>query len=107
MASFSGDIDAALIAKLLADAPLAALVTDGWYYDIAASGKTRFGIVKLMTHTVERMFNGKAFEVPIYLVKAVESGTGTAITKAAAARIDVLLNGANGEGGTVTVTGYG
>jgi hypothetical protein len=107
MAAYSGDIDAALVAKLLADGTLMALMTDGVYYDIAVSGKTKFVIVKLMAHTVTRMFNGKAFEAPVYLVKAVAFGTGTVTTKTAAARIDVLLDGASGEGGTMTVTGYG
>ncbi len=75
---------------------------DGVFYDIAASGKTRFVIVKLMSHTVERMFGGRAYEAPVYLVKAVESGTGTVNTKAGAARIDAIL-----DDGTLTVTGYG
>lgn len=100
--SYSGDVDSALIAKLLADAPLTALMPDGVFYDVAASGKTRFVIVKLMSHTVERMFGGKAYEAPVYLVKAVESGSGTVNTKAAAARIDAIL-----DDGTLTVTGYG
>jgi len=107
VASFSGEVDDSIVAKLLADAPLTALMPDGIYYDIAKSGKTRFVIVKLMSHTVTRMFNGRAYEAPVYLVKAVEFGTGTVNTKAAAARIDVLLDGPNGEGGTVTVAGYG
>jgi hypothetical protein len=107
MASYPGDIDSALIAKLMADATLAALVPDGWYYDLAASGKTRFGIVKLMGHTVTHMFQGIAYEAPVYLVKAVEFATGTVNTLAAGRRIHILLNGTNGEGGTLTVAGYG
>src|SRR5258706_12664028 len=75
---------------------------DGVFYDIAASGKARFVIVKLMSDTVERMFGGRAYEAPVYLVKAVESGTGTVNTKAGAARIDAIL-----DDGTLTVTGYG
>lgn len=100
--AYSGDVDSALIAKLLADAPLTALCPDGVFYDVAASGKTRFVIVKLMSHTVERMFGGKAYEALVYLVKAVEAGTGTVNTKAAAARIDAIL-----DDGTLTVAGYG
>jgi hypothetical protein len=107
MASYSGEIDSALIAKLLADATLAALMPDGVFYELASAGMTRFVIVKLMAHSVTRQFGGRAFESPLYLVKAVELGTGTVNTKAAAARIDVLLDGPTGAGSTLTVPGYG
>lgn len=102
MASYSGDIDDALMAKLLGDATLHALMPDGVFYELASPGKTRFVVVKLMTHTVSRMFGGRAYEAPVYLVKAVEFGTGSVNTKAAAARIDALL-----DGGSITVNGYG
>ena len=99
--AFSGDIEAAVIATLLADAPLMALCPDGVFYDLAASGKTNVVIVKLMAHRIESQFDGRAYEVSTYLVKAVERGTGSARTKAAAARIDALL-----DGGSLTVPGY-
>jgi hypothetical protein len=99
---YSGDIDSALVAKLLNDATLAALMPDGVYWDIAASGKTRVVIVKLMSHAVEPMFGGRAYEAATYLVKAVELSTSGSNAKAAGRRIDALL-----DGGTLAINGYG
>lgn len=97
----SGDIDAALAAKLIADAPLMAIATDGIWFDVAPQGKTKFVIVSLLNEDDEPMFGGRAFEDGLYLVKAVAMETTSASVKAAAARIDALL-----EGGTLTVAGY-
>lgn len=93
MAAYTGDIDAALVGRLLSDAPLMALMPDGVFWDVATSGKTRVVIVKLMSHTVERVFNGRAYESPVYLVKAVERTTSSANVQAAARRIDAVLDG--------------
>jgi hypothetical protein len=98
----SSNVDAALTAKLLADATLMALATDGVYFDEATAGKTKFVILSLVTESDEPMFGARAFEDATYLVKYVELGTSGINAKAAAARIDVLL-----EQGTLTVTGYG
>jgi hypothetical protein len=97
----SGDVDAALSAKLLADATLTATMTDGVWFDIAPKGKTKFIIVSLLNEDDEPMFQGRAFEDALYLVKAVAMETTGANVKAAAARIDALL-----DGGTLTVAGY-
>ena len=97
----SAAIDAALSAKLLGDATLMALVPDGVYMDIAGGHATRFVIVSLMSALDTAMFQGRAFESAVYLVKAVEKGTSGLNAKAAAARIDALL-----EQGTLTITGY-
>jgi hypothetical protein len=101
MAAFTGDVDGALVAKLLADAPLMALMPDGVWWDVSGSGKTRVVIVKLMSHTVEQRFGGKAYEMPVYLVKAVELTKSSANAQAAARRIDAML-----DGGTLAPTGY-
>jgi len=97
---YSGDVDAALVSKLLGDGALMALMPDGVYWDVAASGKKRVVIVKLMSHSVERMFNARAYESAIYLVKAVELSISGTNAKAAGRRIDALLN--NGSLGTIS-----
>jgi len=100
--SDSSEVDAALSAKLLNDATLMAIMTDGVYFDEAAQGKTKFVIVSLIAEFDEPMFNARAFEDATYLVKAVAKSSSGADVKTAAARIDTLL-----EQGTMTITGYG
>jgi hypothetical protein len=91
----------ALAAKALADAPLMALMPDGVYRDIAASGKTRFIIISKASDFRAYMFGGVAYEEVTYLVKAVEFGTSGTNAANAAARILTLL-----QDGTLTITGY-
>lgn len=98
---YSGDVDSALVSKVLGDAQLAALMPDGVYWDVSASGKTRVVIVSLLSPSVTYAFDAGAFEEKLYLVKAVELNTSAANVKAAAARIDALLNG-----GTLALTTY-
>jgi hypothetical protein len=103
----SSDIDNALTAKLGADAPLLALLPNLVHMDEAPAGATRFVIVSLIEEHDDRQFEGRAFEDALYLVKAVGRSTAQAplpanTMKAAAARIDVLL-----DGGTLTIPGYG
>lgn len=98
----SSAVDAAVISRLLNDATLAALMPDGVYWDVAASGKTRFVIVSLVLHQDEDVMTATAFERFTYLVKAVELATSGANIQAAAARIQVLLHDAS-----FSVTGYG
>jgi len=101
--SDSSAVDAAVITRLLNDATLAALMPDGVWWDVAASGKTRFVIVSLVIHFDEDQMPGTTvFEDVTYLVKAVELSTSSANIQAAAARIQELLHGA-----TFSVTGYG
>ena len=101
----SGAVDAALVAKLLGDATLMALAPGGVYIDEAVAGVTRFLIVSLIDEHDGPMFNGRAFEDALYLVKYVERSTSSVNARAAAARIDALLD-PSGAGGTLTVTGY-
>jgi hypothetical protein len=107
----SSDVDAALVAQLQADTALKALMPDGVFMDeagvsMAPAGGTakRFVIVSLVDAHDTPMFEGRASENAVYLVKAVElkPATGSGNIKAAAARIDALL-----ELGTLTIAGYG
>lgn len=101
--SDSSDIDQAIVAKLSADATLLALMPHGTYVDEAPAGSTKFVIVSLITQHDEPRFGGRLYEDALYLVKAVElkPASGAGDIKAAAARIDTLL-----DGGTLTATGY-
>jgi hypothetical protein len=98
----SSQVDAAVIGRLLGDATLSSLMSDGVYWDVAAHGKTRFVIVSQVDHSDEPMLQGTAYERFLYLVKAVELSTSGANISAASARIQTLLHDA-----TFAVTGYG
>ncbi len=97
----SSAVDAAIVAKLLADVTLMALATDGIYIDEAAQGAQHFVIVSLVDEHDEPQFGSRAYEESLYLVKFVELNTSSTNAKTAAARIDTLL-----ENGTLTPTGY-
>lgn len=97
----SGAVDAALIAKLASDATLMTLCPDGVFADVSASGKTRFVVVSLSTSHDEPMEGARAYEEMAYLAKAVMLDTSSVNARAAAARIDALL-----EGQPLTITGY-
>ena len=101
MLADSSDVDAAICAALSADAELSALMPGGVWYDVAAPGVDRFVLVSMLTHEDQRGFGERGFEVFLYLVKAVALGTNGADAKAAAARIDAVLEGAQ-----LTATGY-
>jgi len=97
----SSDIDNALQMKLANDATLLALCPNGVYVDEAPAGSTRFVIVSLVEEADAGMFGGRAFEDGLYQVEAQMLSTAGGNIKAAAARIDALL-----EQGTLTVAGY-
>ncbi len=100
MPSDSSAVDTALLGKLNGDATLTAF--GGTYWDEAPDGSTAFVIVSLVNEDDIGQFGGRSYEDALYLVKAVALSTATGKdVKAAAARIDVLL-----EGGTLTPTGY-
>lgn len=101
MPSDASAVDAALVAKLLADSTLAAILTDGWFFDVAAHGATKFGIVSQLAHEDDYMFGGSAYEAFEYLVKAVALSNSGADVKTAAARIHTLL-----QDGALAPTGY-
>lgn len=97
----SSDVDAAICAVLDGDAELSALMPGGVWYDVAARGVSKFVLVSMLAHEDQRVFGERGFEVFTYLVKAVALGTAGADVKAAAARIDVLLEDAR-----LSATGY-
>lgn len=92
MSHDSSDIDAALVAKLGADSTLLSYCTNGVYWDEAPQGATKFVIVSLMDEIDEPVFGGRAFEDALYLVEARMLSTAGGNIKAAAARIDALLD---------------
>jgi hypothetical protein len=97
----SSALDAAVINKLLGDSQLMTLLPDGVYFDQATPGAQRYTLVTITSAPDTVMFNGRAFEGPIYLVLAVVLSVTGGNVQAAAARIDALLDGA-----TVSATGY-
>jgi hypothetical protein len=97
----SSAIDSALLARLQADTALAALLPDGVWMDEAPQGSQRFVIVSLVDANDEAVFGGRAIEEVTYLVKAVALSTANGNVRAAAARIDAIL-----EDGALTVDGY-
>lgn len=89
----SSDVDAALVTKLQTDSTLAALMPGGVFVDEAPAGSTQHVIVSLVDEHDDPMFGARAIEEAVYLVKAVELSTvAVKNIKAAAARIDVLLD---------------
>lgn len=99
----SSDIDAALVAKLAGDATLAALMQSGAFVfmDEAPAGSQKFVIVSLVTEEDAQQFGGRSYEDALYEVEARMLSTAGGNIKAAAARIDVLLDHS-----TLTVSGY-
>lgn len=84
-------VAAALLAVLANDATLAALLPDGVWSDSAKQGATRFAVVSLLDHTDDWVFEGRAIESALYLVKATVQGQSADAANQAAARIDALL----------------
>lgn len=109
----SSDIDAALCALLWNDAQLRALMPDGVFMDVAGlsatTGKnsTRFVVLTVFEQFDRPVFGGRGYEDALYLVQAVAlvqspgSAVATGDVKAAAARIQALL-----EDKSFGVTGY-
>lgn len=98
----SSEIDNALVAKLGADAQLLSYAINGVHMDEAPPKTTRFVIVSVIDAFDEGVFGGRAVEDVLYLVEYRELKQGTGQAKAAAARIDELLN----EGELVVPAGY-
>jgi hypothetical protein len=97
----SSAIDNAVVALLLADATLAALMPDGVYFDVAKPKATRFVIVSLVESLDEPVLGSRGYEDLLYLVKAVGLVSTGADVNTAAHRIDQLL-----EDQPLTIPGY-
>ena len=87
----SGDIDAAVLAALQADATLAGYMPDGVWFDVAPTGAKRFVLVSLFDTVDVDVFGGRAIEEALYAVRAVALSSTSPNMKAAAARIDAVL----------------
>jgi len=101
--AYVGDVDSALVNFLMSDngpGGLMKLMPDGIFFDVAASSATQYVLIKVQASENERVFGGVGIERPLYLVKAVARNTSGASTHDAAARIDLLLNGDRGQGGS-------
>ena len=101
----TGKIASAIQSKLMADTGAGGVLTlmpDGVWFGVAPPNKTKFVIISLASSHDELQFGSRAFEELVYLVKAVEQSTSMTNVKAAAARIDALLNFQ-----PLTATGYG
>jgi hypothetical protein len=92
MSHDSSDIDNAIVAKLLADSTLLSYCPNGVYWDEAPQGATKFVIVSLVDEADEPVFGSRGFEDAVYLIEARMLSTAGGNIKAAAARIDVLLD---------------
>jgi len=92
--SDSSDIDNAIVAKLGSDAALLALMPNGVYFGLAPEKSTQYVLVSLADTADVHEFGGRAWETFVYAVKAVElsTGGGARNIKAAAARIDAILD---------------
>jgi len=97
----SSDIDQALITTLGSDATLLSLCPNGVYWDVSPQGSTRWVRVALIQPRDEWVFGGRAIEDNVYQVNAVMLSSANGNIKAAAARIEALLDQQ-----TLTVSGY-
>jgi hypothetical protein len=88
----SAAIDAALVVRLASDPELLALMPNGVYIDVAAQNATRYVLLSLIASLDIPVFGGRAIEDVHYQVKAVGRSTDHPDMRAAAARIDALLD---------------
>lgn len=95
-------IDAALVTLLSNDAQLKSIMPDGVYFDEAPPNLRNFVIVSLFAEDDRQAFDGRIVDDALYVVKAVSFGTSGSAVKAAAFRIDQLL-----ENQTLVVAGFG
>lgn len=87
----SSAIENALIARLGADAALLALMPNGVYYGVAPPGSTRYVTVLIDTSADVAAFGKRAQEDTRYRVHAVGLSSDHPDMRAAAYRIDQLL----------------
>lgn len=97
----SSDIDNALVAKLGSDATLLANMVNGVFMDEASEGATRYVIVSVLEASDVYTFGRREYEDILYLVEPRALAGSGGDVKAAAARIEELL-----QDQPLTVTGY-
>jgi len=92
----SANVENAILAALINDAPLQALAPDGVWWDSAGevNGKprTRYVIVSLIAHMDVAVFGGRGYEDYLLLIKAVMLNAASVDIGAAAHRFDALLD---------------
>lgn len=88
----SSVIDETLMQRLRADSDLKKLCPDGVWWDAGDDKSKRFVVISLVDHNDRPVFGGRGWEESLYLVKAVMLNSAGGSVRAAAARIDVLLN---------------
>lgn len=96
-------IDAAVVAKLQADATLAGLAPGGIWPDLAPEqASTPYVVVLLESHDdADEMPGAQAFERAAYLVTAIDKSSDAAAANAAYNRAHAVLTGS-----ALMVTGY-
>jgi len=87
----SSDIDNALVAKLGADTTLLSYCPNGVYMGEAPPGATRYVIVSIVDAVDEPVFGQRGYEDILYVIEARALSTANGNVKAAAARIEALL----------------
>jgi hypothetical protein len=85
-------VEDALMAKLRGDATLKSLLPDGVWWDAGDVKSKRFIVCSLVDHSDVPVFGGRAWEDYLFLVKAVMLNSAGGSVKAAALRIDEVLN---------------
>jgi hypothetical protein len=93
----SSVVEEALMEKLRSDPQLKALCPDGVWWDSGDEKSKRFVVCSLVDHSDVAVFaeegkSGRAWEDNLFLVKAVMLNSAGGSVRAAAARIDALLN---------------
>lgn len=95
-------VEDALMARVRNDATLKSMCPDGVWWDVGDKKAKRFVVVSLVDHSDVPVYGGRAWENYLFLVKAVMLNSAGGSVKAAAARIDALL-----EDWQIPVTDFG
>jgi hypothetical protein len=85
-------VEDALMEKLRTDSQLKSMCPDGVWWDTGDEKSKRFIVCSMVDHSDVAVFGGRAWEDNLFLVKAVMLNSAGGSVKAAAARIDALLN---------------
>lgn len=87
----SSIVDEALMSRLRDDSALRSLCPDGVWWDVGDEKSKRFIVISIVDHSDVPVYGGRAWENVLYLVKAVMLNSAGGSVRAAAARIDALL----------------
>jgi len=87
------DVDAALLAKLQADAQLVAIATDGIWFGETKATALKWVQVTQIDHGDEQMFETVAYETVLYQIVAIIQNTSAVPAINAGVRIHAVLTG--------------